>query len=202
MTTTRRSVLAFLAAFWPAASVSAFRAVQAPNQPLTAYNAENMAGGFAWAIGDAVFLTTTYVSGEAGETLRGPNSNTVIAAAENPVLNPGFVTPIGMTVFASSDPVVTGIRIYLNINGAWRGYMQMPNVTNTYFRTTIGTAGTPQAASPPCFVCGSADLRDLALTVSGAMIDSEHYRTIVRRDLPVEQYCGNCGTKRVNRWAI
>lgn len=49
----------------------------------------------------------------------------------------------------------------------------------------------------PCKVCGSSDIRNLELNVSGRMITRDLKATFVRDDLPPEQYCGNCGTKRV-----
>jgi hypothetical protein len=203
--TTRRSVLAFLGSLWPATAMSTAQsalAVPPPSNSLHAYNVTNTSGHNAWAIGDAVYLTTTYVT-SASETTKGPNSNTVTAAAEDPVLNPGFAAPIGMTVYSSSDTTVTGIRIYINVNGTWRGYVQVANATQTHNRSVIGTPGTPQSPGTPCFVCGSTDLRDLARNVTGeSTANAEIFRTRVRTDLPPEQYCGNCGTKRVNRWAV
>ena len=51
---------------------------------------------------------------------------------------------------------------------------------------------------PPCAVCQSTDIQTVGLVVSGSVV-GDVASTHVHRTLPPDQFCGNCGTRRVSR---
>jgi hypothetical protein len=120
--------------------------VTAPSSAPTAAHENSYAqSAGSWNIGDAVSVAVTYVNAR-GETTPSPWSSAITVADIRSYGWPGPSMPealyVGLPV--SGDGSVTAKRIYVSVNGAGRGYLEIANAT-----TSVLFSGSGGWASPP-----------------------------------------------------
>ena len=129
-----------------------------------------------WQPHDLVTVSIAYQDSSGHETIATPASNTVDAG---PNINPPgaqvLVRPIRFLITRNSDSRVTGIRIYLKVNGTFVGWTSASNST---FTAVLGGVANFTPLSPSAV--NTMDTRKVQITVpvGGATVTS---RKVYRR---------------------
>jgi len=139
-----------------------------PSAPTVANNGTFPASG--WLIGDSLFATYTYIGG-AGQTTAGGNSSTITAAS----FDGTHADELAITVAASSDPNVAFIRVYINVNGSWRGYTDVTNANWTPLLPDVQFSGSPPGANTAIVYSNQVSLTNLPIG-GGATTGRKIYR--------------------------
>lgn len=121
------------------AAVTIVGPVASPAAAPTIANDTAGSAALGWAPGDTLFVQLVYATGAGGLTLPTANSNSVVAT----LLGGGQAHGINVPVVASPDARVSQVRIYINRNGAWIGYLSTANQTFTAFVGNAQIGGSP-----------------------------------------------------------
>lgn len=147
----------------PGPTVSKTTSSRSVSAPVAAWSISAAGAGSAtllWNIGDSVYVKATYLIA-GGETIPGPQTSTLVAIADP--LNPSRAETVNVTAVASGDSAVTGIRFYININGAYLGYQDFSNASASCNLFSF-VAGSPPGASTAVIKTQQVPLSNLELS--------------------------------------
>lgn len=104
-----------------------------------------------WHIGDTVYLQLVFYTATGEQTTLGPASNSIVAT-QNPAFFAGSVRNIQIDNIDANPtgyPSFAGVRWWVNVNGTWIGYAQIPGGGYSTWVDVHGATGFAGSSSPP-----------------------------------------------------